>query len=43
MAYSLDGGISKDAKRGTAIELSEEVSTFAPKRFNIIFSVGTLW
>ena len=39
MAYSLDDGISKDTKRGTAIELVEEVSNFAPERFNVIFSV----
>ena len=41
MAYSLDGGISQDAKRGTAIELTKEVSTFATTRFNVIFSVST--
>ena len=40
MVYSLDGGISQDAKRGTAIELTKEVSTFATTRFNVIFSVS---
>ena len=40
MAYSLDGGISHDAKRETAIELTKEVSTFATTRFNVIFSVS---
>ena len=40
MAYSLDGGISKDAKGGTAIELTEEVSDFPPNRFNVIFSIS---
>ena len=40
MAYSLDGGISQDAERGTAIELTRQVSTFAPTRFNVIFSVS---
>ena len=35
MPYSLDDNTSKDTKRGTAIELAEEVCTFAPKRFNV--------
>ena len=37
MPYSLDGNTSKDTKRRTAIELAEEVSTFAPKRLNVSF------
>ena len=44
MAYSLDGGISQDAERGTAIELTREVSTFAPTRFSQCYlSSFTLW